>query len=106
MRPPLSSPPETGTKLPDRRVEGKPQGAAALHARALWAFVRYAQKRSTEEVNDMQEDEARAIIEEHAEQGGRIVPALQADLRAIKSLYSQCLDADVPALLGPCAGGG
>jgi hypothetical protein len=59
-----------------------------------------------EEVIDMTEDEARALIEEHSDEGGRIVPALQADLGAIKSLYWRCLDADVPALLGPCADGG
>jgi hypothetical protein len=62
--------------------------------------------RSREEAIHMTEDEARALIEEYAEEGGAIVPALQADLRAIKSLYEQCLDADVPALLGPCSDGG
>ena len=54
----------------------------------------------------MTEDEARALIEEFADAGGAVVPALQADLRSIKRLHQQCLDADVPALLGPCAGGG
>jgi len=54
----------------------------------------------------MTEDEARELIEEYSDEGGRIVPVMQADLRSIKSLYLQCLDADVPALLGPCSDGG
>jgi hypothetical protein len=60
----------------------------------------------SEEVVDMTEDEARALIDECSEEGGRIVPVMQADLRSIKGLYRQCLDADVPALLGPCSDGG
>ena len=68
--------------------------------------VRCAIMRWGEEVTGMREDEARTLIEDYSEEGGRIVPALQADLRSIKNLYWQCLDADVPVLLGPCMDGG
>ncbi|MCK9463514.1 MAG: hypothetical protein M0R80_28160 [Proteobacteria bacterium] len=67
---------------------------------------RCAMMRAGEEVVDMTEDEARAIIEGHSGEGGAIVPALQAELPAIKSFYRRCLEADVPVLLGPCTGGG
>ena len=49
----------------------------------------------------MLDDEAREMIEEYTEAGGRIVTALQAELPAVKRLYRQWLDADVPALTGP-----
>jgi hypothetical protein len=54
----------------------------------------------------MREDEAREIIEAAAAKGGRVVPALKAQIPAIKSMLERCLEAGIPALPGPCERGG
>lgn len=54
----------------------------------------------------MHENEAKDILEERVDNGARLVPAQHADLPAIKKLQGRCLDAGIPALLGPCAPGG
>ena len=55
---------------------------------------------------EMLEQEARELLEARVEAGGSLVVAGQAALPAIKKLRDQCLDADIPSMLGPCAPGG
>ncbi|MBW2277445.1 MAG: hypothetical protein JRF63_08135 [Deltaproteobacteria bacterium] len=45
-------------------------------------------------------------MEARVEAGGNLVVAGQAVLPAIKKLRDQCLEADIPSMLGPCAPGG
>jgi hypothetical protein len=51
-------------------------------------------------------EEARAFLERQVERGASLVVASRADLPSIKQLLDQCLDNDIPALLGPCSKGG
>lgn len=54
----------------------------------------------------MFEDEAREQIEQRLAAGGKLELALRADLPTTKALLGQCLEADIPAVLGPCHAGG
>ncbi|MCP4603690.1 MAG: hypothetical protein GY847_24760 [Proteobacteria bacterium] len=54
----------------------------------------------------MQEDQARQIIEERVANGGRVVSAMTAELPSLKTVQDKCLSQGIPALLGPCSGGG
>jgi hypothetical protein len=54
----------------------------------------------------MHEEEARNLLDERVRTGGQLVPAMQAALPAIKKLLDQCLEADIPSMLGPCSKGG
>jgi hypothetical protein len=55
---------------------------------------------------EMLEHEAKQLLDARVKDGARLVPAQQAALPAIKRLHGKCLDADIPALLGPCSAGG
>jgi len=49
---------------------------------------------------------ASRILEEKVQKGGILVVAGHADLPSIKRLLEDCLQEDIPAVLGPCAAGG
>ncbi len=54
----------------------------------------------------MRDDEARVLIKSRMDAGGRLVAVRQADLQNIKNLQAQCHQAGIPAVIGPCPGGG
>ena len=54
----------------------------------------------------MHEQDAIDLLDARVQAGGNLVPAMQAALPTIKKLLDQCLDADIPSMLGPCAPGG
>ena len=54
----------------------------------------------------MIEDEAKELIEQRLAAGGKLQLALRADLPATKALLDECLEAEIPAMLGPCNAGG
>jgi hypothetical protein len=54
----------------------------------------------------MHEDEAKAILNARARAGAALQVAEQGDLRSMKNLLAQCLEAEIPAMLGPCSVGG
>lgn len=49
----------------------------------------------------MREEEAKRIIETRLSEGKSLALAGQGDFRGIKQLLEQCLNADIPAVLGP-----
>jgi len=46
------------------------------------------------------------VLDARVKAGGQLVPAMQAALPAVKKLLDQCLEADIPGMLGPCAKSG
>lgn len=52
------------------------------------------------------EDEARHMLNERVRTGSQLVVAKHADLATVKRFRDDCLNADIPAMLGPCAPGG
>jgi hypothetical protein len=52
------------------------------------------------------EDEARDMLNGRVHAGSRLVMAKHADLATVKRFRDDCLKADIPAMLGPCAPGG
>lgn len=54
----------------------------------------------------MREEQAAIILEERVAAGYTLQVAGHADFRAIKELQQRCLDAEIPAILGPCSKGG
>ena len=55
---------------------------------------------------EMREQDARELLEARARSGASLVVAGHASLAAVKKLRDQCLEADIPSMLGPCAPGG
>ena len=55
---------------------------------------------------EMREQEAKELLEARVAAGASLVVAGHAALPAIKNLRDQCLAADIPSMLGPCAPGG
>jgi hypothetical protein len=54
----------------------------------------------------MREEEARELIEARVARGGRVVPAMNAELPALRAMQETLLEAGIPAILGPCSSGG
>ncbi len=54
----------------------------------------------------MNEQQAKEQIELRLNAGGTLAVAGHADLASVKNLRQKCLDADIPALLGPAHSGG
>jgi hypothetical protein len=57
-------------------------------------------------VLEMQENEAMELLEARVADGSSLIVVAHATLQAVKKLRDQCLEADIPAMLGPCAPGG
>ena len=54
----------------------------------------------------MREEEARSLLEARAQSGAPLRVVAQGDFRSIKRLLKECLDDDIPCMLGPCTVGG
>jgi hypothetical protein len=54
----------------------------------------------------MHEQEAGDILEARVQAGGKLVAAQTGELATIKRLQARCLEAGIPAILGPAPGGG
>jgi len=54
----------------------------------------------------MLEEEANEYLDERVKNGATLVVAVQGAVPALKQLRDQCLEADIPTMLGPCAPGG
>ena len=54
----------------------------------------------------MDEESAIVYLKERLSTGASIVAAARADFRSIRQLQNECLDADIPAMIGPCEKGG
>jgi hypothetical protein len=50
----------------------------------------------------MQEEHAIEILRKWERDGAHLAVAGKGDFRVIKRMLSQCLDAEIPAMLGPC----
>lgn len=54
----------------------------------------------------MREEDAIRVLEARVEAGAVLKVAGQGDFRAVKKLLGECLDAEIPTMLGPCTVGG
>ena len=50
----------------------------------------------------MREEQAIEILKKRAAQGTVLGVAANGDFRVIKRLLAQCLEANIPSMLGPC----
>ncbi len=54
----------------------------------------------------MDEESAIVYLKERVASGSVLAVAARADFRGIKQLQRECLDAQIPAMMGPCEKGG